>query len=90
MLHQFMKGKHVMRHNPGLSNDIWSDMFIESTFMRYGHEASGLVGLTLQPSAVSRWVLSLHVCAHFRGDLAVKDGQIKKNMAISDVTSTKF
>ena len=51
MLVEFMKGKHVMRHTPGLWNGIWSDMFIESTLMRYGHEAGGLVGLTLQPSA---------------------------------------
>ena len=55
VLQQFIKGNHVMRYNPGLWNGIWSDMFIESTFMRYGHEAGGLVGLTLQPSAVSRW-----------------------------------
>ncbi len=81
LLHQFMKGNHVMRHNPGLWNGIWSDMFIESTFMRYGHEAGGLVGLTLQPSAVSRWALNLHVCGQLRGDLAaMKDGQINKTM----------
>ena len=61
VLQQFMKGNRVMRHNAGLWNGTWSDMFIESTFMRYGHEAGGLVGLTLQPSAVSRWALSLHV-----------------------------
>ncbi len=65
-----------MRHNPGLWNDIWSAMFIESTFMQYGHEAGGLMGLTLQPSAVSRWALSLHVYSQLRVDLAsMKDGQ---------------
>ena len=32
----FMKGEHVMRHREGLWNGIWSDMFIETTFMRYG------------------------------------------------------
>ena len=81
MLSEFMKGNHVMRHNPGLWNGIWSDMFIESTFMRYGHEAGGLVGLTLQPSAVSRWALSLHVCSQLRVDLAsLKDGPSNKVM----------
>ena len=70
---EFMKGNHVMRHIPGLWNGIWSDMFIESTFMRYGMQ---MVGLTLQPSAVSRWALSRHVCSHLRADLAsMKDGQ---------------
>ena len=68
ILYEFMKGNHVMRHNPGLWKGIWSDMFIESTFMRYGHEAGGLVGLTLQQSAVSRWALSLHVCNQLRSD----------------------
>ena len=51
---QFMMDNHVMRHNPGLWNGVCSDMFIKSTFMLYGHKAGGLVGLTLQPSAVSR------------------------------------
>ena len=35
VLKYFMKGEHVMRHNPGLWNAIWIDMFIETTFMRY-------------------------------------------------------
>ena len=31
----------------GASNLTWSDMFIESTFMRYGHSQGGLRGITL-------------------------------------------
>lgn len=38
---RFLKGEHTMRHVPGLWNSIWSDMFIESTFMRYGHGNQG-------------------------------------------------
>ena len=34
---RFMKGKHVIGHKPGLWNGIWSDIFIETTFMRYGN-----------------------------------------------------
>ena len=41
--------------------------------MRYGHEAGGLVGLTLQPSAVSRWALSLHVTSQLRLDLTAME-----------------
>ncbi len=85
-----MKGNHVTRHNPRLWNGIWSDMFIESTFIRYGHESSGLVGLILQLSAVSRWVLSFHVCGHLRGDIALKDGQIKKNSIAMHQKEAKF
>ena len=30
-------------------------MFIETTFLRYGHGASGLIGKTLNENAVHRW-----------------------------------
>ncbi len=83
VLAEFIKGNHVMRHNPGIWNGVWSDMFIETTFMRYGHEAGGLVGLTLQPTAVSRWALSLHVCSQLRVDLAaMKDGPQQKHVTV--------
>ena len=38
---RYLKGEHVMRHKPGIWNAIWSDMFIENTFMRYGHGPGG-------------------------------------------------
>ena len=47
-----LKVKHVMRHNQGIWNAIRSDMFIVSTFVRYGHQAGLLAGLNLKPSAV--------------------------------------
>ena len=47
--------------------------------MQYGHDAGGLVGLTLQPSAVSRWALSLHVTSQLRlKSTAMKDGRQSK------------
>ena len=58
-----------MRHQSGIWNGLWSDLFIESTFMRYGHSTGGLVGITLQPSTVKRWALSLHLCAQLRKDV---------------------
>ena len=58
-----------MRHQSGIWNGLWSDLFIESTFMRYGHSPGGLVGITLQPSTVRRWALSLHLCAQLRRDV---------------------
>ena len=54
-------------------------MYIESTFTRYGLESGGLTGLTLKPSAVARWALSLYICSQLRGDLvAMKEGQDNK------------
>ena len=60
LLPEFLKGKHVMRHNRGIWKTIWSDMSVESTFMRYGHQAGGLRGLALKPSAVTRLALGWH------------------------------
>ena len=46
---QFMEGQHTMHHNAGLFNDTWSDMAIETIFMRYGHGHSGITVITLKP-----------------------------------------
>jgi len=46
VLSHFGAGEHIMRHQAGLWNGIWSDMFIETTFMRYGHGPGGLAGIT--------------------------------------------
>ena len=53
VLQHFMKGAHVMRHISGLWNGLWSDMFIETTFMRYGHGKASIIEKT--------WAFSLHV-----------------------------
>ena len=70
VLEPFMKGQHVMRHQPGIWNGMWSDMFIESTFMRYGHGPGGIIGITLKPNALNRWALSLHICSRMVHGLA--------------------
>ena len=67
VLKKFLKGDHVMRHNLGLWNGLWSDMFIETTFMRYGKGPGGIVGVT--PSTVKRWALSLHITSRIESDL---------------------
>ena len=69
VLKEFMKGQHVMRHQPGIWNGISSDQFIESTFMRFGHSPGGIIGLTLQPSTLKRWALGLHICAQLKRDI---------------------
>ena len=58
-----------MRRNPGVWNGIWSGMFIETTFMRYGKGPGGLVGVTLRPSTVNRWALSLYTTSHVESDI---------------------
>ena len=67
-LSMFMRGEHVMYHVPGLWNGIWSDMYIETTFMRYGHGPGGIIGITLKPETLKTWALGLHVCCQLEQD----------------------
>ncbi|KAG1656584.1 hypothetical protein GQR58_023837 [Nymphon striatum] len=55
-------GHHTMHHSTGLFNGIWSEIAIETTFMRYGHSKSGIVGITLKPETLKTWAYSLHTC----------------------------
>ena len=77
-LQEFLKSKHVMPHNQGMWNVVWSDMIIESTFLRYGHLAGGLTRLTLKPSGLTRWVLSLHTCSKLRGEIRAKQPRLTR------------
>ena len=67
----FMNGEHVMRHIPGVWNAVWSGMFIESTFMRYGHGKRGIIGVTLKPETLKIWGLSLHICSRLEEDISL-------------------
>ena len=70
----FMNREHTMHHTDGLFNGIWSDMAIETTFMRYGHSRGGIIGITLQPDTVKTWAYSLHACNSLTSDLqAMRD-----------------
>ncbi len=57
VLVHFLNGEHVMRHVPGIWNGLWSDMYIETTFMRYGHGQGGIIGITLKPETLKIWAL---------------------------------
>ena len=67
-LSMFMRGERVMHHVPGLWNGIWSDMYIETTFMQYGHGPGGIIGITLKPETLKTWALGLHVCCQLEQD----------------------
>ena len=84
VLSHFMKGEHVMHHSAGLWNGIWSDMMIETTFMRYGHAPGGKVGIT--PYTLKLWALSLHACSRLESDL---DDMTDQNTQSQVVTTHK-
>ena len=75
----FMEGNHVMRHQLGLWNGIWSDMYIESTFMWYGHGPGGIIGITLKPSTLKRWAYGFHLRFQIKSDVvSLVDGNTDK------------
>ena len=47
-----------MHHQDGLWNGVWSDLFIEKTYIRYGHGLSGIIGSTLNESILAIWAFS--------------------------------
>jgi hypothetical protein len=44
-------------------------MFIETTFMRYGHAPDGVIEITLKLETLNMWVLSLHTFNVLEADL---------------------
>ena len=66
---ELMKGNHVMTHQRGIWNGLWSDLYIESTYMRYGHNPGDIIGNTLQPSTLKTWGFSLNTCAQLKKDV---------------------
>ncbi|KAJ8051196.1 hypothetical protein HOLleu_04675 [Holothuria leucospilota] len=48
----FMNEEHTMHHISGFFNGIWTDMAIETTFMRYGHGCRDIVDITLKPETL--------------------------------------
>ena len=61
--HYFLQEQHIMRHAASATNSTWSDMFIKTTFMRYGHSQGGLTGITPNDNATQCWAISLHACS---------------------------
>ena len=71
---------------PDLCNAIWSDIYIESTFMRYGHSPGGIIGITVKPSTLKRWALSLHLCSQIVRDVSeMKDESRKVSVTLNKV-----
>ena len=59
----FLEREHVMNHNEGLWNGIWSDMMIETTYMKFGKGPSGIIGQTTKPRTLQIWAKSQHACS---------------------------
>lgn len=69
ILDQFCKGQQSLHHTAGLWNGQWSDMFIETTWMRKGHGPGGIIGNTENPETMATWVYSMDAVMTLTGDL---------------------
>ena len=49
-------------------------MYIESTFMRYGHSHGGIIGITLQPETLKIWALGLYIRCRILEDMTHMSG----------------
>ena len=63
----FLKGQRVTRHIQGIWNGLWSDQFIESTFMRYGQCWRN--NTNHAKVALKIWALSRHICCKIESDM---------------------
>ena len=63
----------------GASNSTWSDMFIESTFMGYGHSQGGLTGITLNDKAITLVAHRLHSYSQLVRNLTCVQNELSKD-----------
>ena len=49
-----------MHHQSGIHNGLWTDMAIETTYMRYAHNHIWIIGIALEAEALKTWAPSIH------------------------------
>ena len=59
VLEQFLKDEYVVRYHDEHWNRIWTNIMIESAYMRHGEGAGGIIGTTTKPRSVKIWSNSL-------------------------------
>jgi hypothetical protein len=58
-----------MHHEPVIFNGIWSDMAIETTYMRYNSENSEMIGLTMKSELWRQCAMSINAINTVISDL---------------------
>ena len=74
ILDRFCQGQQSLHHNSGIYNGQWSDMFIETNWMRKGHGPGGIIGMTESPQTMATWVYSMDAIMTLTGDLRKMSG----------------
>ena len=69
ILDRFCQGQQSLHHSAGIYNGQWSDMFIETNWMRKEHGPGGIIGMTENPQTMARWVYSMDAAMTLTDDL---------------------
>ena len=72
----------------GATNSTWSDIFIESTLMRYGNSKGGLTGITLNDMASCILAHSLHSRSQMDCDLTSVQNELSKDQSSGRIQCT--
>ena len=72
----------------GATNSTWSDIFIESTLMRYGHSKGGLTGIALNDMAVALLAHSLHSRSPLLRNLTSVQNELSKDPSSGRIQCT--
>ena len=71
-----------LHHTAGLWNGEWSDMFLETTWMRRGHGPGGIIRSAENPQTMVTWVSSMDAVKTLTGDLKKgsdnEDGEVRQ------------
>ena len=78
ILEKFCGGEQSLHHTAGIYNRQWSDMFIETNWMRKGHGPGGIIGNTESPQTMATWVYSMDATMTLTGDLKKMSGDYEK------------
>ena len=74
ILDRFCQGQQSLHHTAGIYNGQWSDMFIETNWMRKGHGPGCIIGMTENHQTMARWVYSMDATTTLTGDLNKMSG----------------
>ena len=74
ILDRFCQGQQSLHHTAGIYNGQWSDMFIETNWMRKGHGPGSIIGMTENPLTMASWAYSMDATTTLTGDLNKMSG----------------
>jgi len=57
ILDRFCRGEQSLHHTAGIYNGQWSDMFIETNWMRKGHGPGGIIGTTDDDDEIAYFIV---------------------------------